>query len=227
MRIGLVLAAAGLGTRLKAAEPKAFLRLLDQTLVDRSLAPFLLRDDLAAAAVAVPDPAAAADLLGHMDPRVRFVQGGADRQASVAAGLAAIGQVDLILVHDAARPLVEEGTIAAVIEAAGRFGAAVPALPIHDTVKEAGPDGRVLGTPPRAALVLAQTPQGFRADLLRRAHADAQARGIRATDDASLVERLGEPVVLVPGRRSNLKITTREDLLIAEAILAARAQPPR
>lgn len=227
MRIGLVLAAAGLGTRLKAAEPKAFLRLLDSTLIDRALAPFLLRDDLAAAAVAVPDPAAAADLLGHMDPRVRFVQGGPDRQASVAAGLAALAQVDLILVHDAARPLVDDATVAAVIDAASKFGAAVPALPIHDTVKEVGADGRVLGTPARGALVLAQTPQGFRADLLRRAHAEAQAQGVRATDDAALVERLGEPVVLVPGRRSNLKITTREDVMIAEAILAARAQPPR
>jgi 2-C-methyl-D-erythritol 4-phosphate cytidylyltransferase len=227
LRIGLVLAAAGLGTRLKSAEPKAFLRLGDQTLIDRALAPFLLRDDLAAAAVAVPDPAFAADLLRHLDPRVRFVQGGEDRQASVAAGLAVLGDVDLILVHDAARPLVEEATIAAVIEAAGRSGAAVPALPIHDTVKEVGAEGRVKGTPPRAALVLAQTPQGFRADLLRRAHAEAQAAGVRATDDASLVERLGEPVLVVPGRRSNLKITTREDLLIAEAILQARAQPPK
>ena len=227
MRIGLVLAAAGLGTRLKMTEPKAFLRLLDKSLIDRALAPFLLRDDLAAAAVAVADPAIAADLLGHMDPRVRLVPGGADRQASVAAGLAALGEVDLILVHDAARPLVDDAIVAAVIDAAGQFGAAVPALPIHDTVKEVGADGRVKGTPARGALVLAQTPQGFRADLLRRAHAEAQAAGIRATDDAGLVERLGEPVVLVPGRRSNLKITTREDLVIAEAILAARAQPPK
>ena len=227
MRIGLVLAAAGLGTRLKAAEPKAFLRLLDQSLLDRALAPFLLRDDLAAAAVAVPDPAVAADLLRHMDPRVRFVKGGEDRQASVQAGLAVLAEVDLILVHDAARPLVEDAVISAVIEAAAKHGAAVPALPIHDTVKEIAPDGRVQGTPPRAALVLAQTPQGFRADLLRRAHAEAAAAGVRGTDDASLVERLGAPVVVVPGRRSNLKITTREDLAIAEAILQARAQPPK
>jgi 2-C-methyl-D-erythritol 4-phosphate cytidylyltransferase len=227
LRIGLVLAAAGLGTRLKSAEPKAFVRLGDQSLIDRALAPFLLRDDLAAAAVAVPDPAVAADLLRHLDPRVRFVQGGADRQASVAAGLAVLGDVDLILVHDAARPLVEEATIAAVIEAAVKSGAAVPAVPAHDTIKEIGAEGRVKGTLQRAALVLVQTPQGFRADLLRRAHADAEAAGVRATDDASLVERLGEPVVVVPGRRSNLKITTREDVLIAEAILAARAQPPQ
>jgi len=227
LRIGLVLAAAGLGTRMKSSEPKAFLRLQDATFVDRALAPFLLRDDLAAVAVAVPDPAVAADLLGRMDPRVRLVQGGADRQASVAAGLAVLGEVDLILVHDAARPLVEEATVAAVIEAAAKHGAAVPALPIHDTVKEAGAEGRVRDTPPRGALVLAQTPQGFRADLLRRAHAEAQAAGVRATDDAALVERLGEPVVLIPGRRSNFKITTREDLLIAEAILMARAQPPK
>jgi 2-C-methyl-D-erythritol 4-phosphate cytidylyltransferase len=226
LRIGLVLAAAGLGTRLKSAEPKAFLRLGDQTLVDRALAPFLLRDDLAAAAVAVPDPALAADLLRHLDPRVRFVKGGEDRQASVRAGLDALGDVDLILVHDAARPLVEEGIIAAVIEAAAKVGAAVPAVPVHDTIKEIGAEGRVKGTPPRSALVLAQTPQGFRADLLRRAHAEAEASGVRGTDDASLVERLGEPVVVVPGRRSNLKITTREDVIIAEAILAART-PPR
>jgi 2-C-methyl-D-erythritol 4-phosphate cytidylyltransferase len=227
LRIGLVLAAAGLGTRLKTSEPKAFLRLLDQSLVDRALGPFLARDDIAAAVVAVPDPALAADLVRQLDPRVRFVKGGEDRQASVAAGLAALGEVDLILVHDAARPLVEDATIAAVIEAAAKSGAAVPALPIHDTVKEVGAEGRVKATPPRAALVLAQTPQGFRADLLRRAHAEAQAAGVRATDDAALVERLGEPVVLVPGRRSNLKITTREDLLIAEAILQARAQPAK
>jgi 2-C-methyl-D-erythritol 4-phosphate cytidylyltransferase len=155
------------------------------------------------------------------------VLGGQDRQASVAAGLAALGEVDLILVHDAARPLVEEGTIAAVIEAAAKNGAAVPAVPAHDTIKEIGAEGRIKGTLQRAALVLVQTPQGFRADLLRRAHAEALAAGVRATDDAALVERLGEPVVAVPGRRSNLKITTREDVLIAEAILAARAQPPK
>jgi 2-C-methyl-D-erythritol 4-phosphate cytidylyltransferase len=221
VRIGIVVAAAGRGTRVGANVPKAFLPLAGLPLLAHALRPFLRFPGVVRVAVVVPDPALAAGVPGCDDPRTVLVRGGAERQDSVAAGIAALGEVDLILVHDAARPLVGEDTIRAVAEAAVLYGAAVPILPVPDTVKELDGAGFVAGSPSRDCLGLAQTPQGFRAELLRRAHARASADGFRGTDEASLVERLGERVSAVPGSPRNFKITDALDLRRAEDLLHA------
>jgi 2-C-methyl-D-erythritol 4-phosphate cytidylyltransferase len=144
------------------------------------------------------------------------VKGGATRSASVRAGLAAVPEhVDIVVVHDAVRPLATASLFDAVI-AAVRAGAdaAIPGVAVTDTIKRVDGD-RVVETVDRAELVAVQTPQAFRADVLRKAHAE----GGDATDDAALVEALGGRVVFVPGERANIKITTPDDLRIAEAFL--------
>lgn len=218
-----MIAAAGSGTRLGAGRPKALLRLGGDTLLGHSLRAFLGHPSIGPVAVAVPDPGEALAALGPLDPRVRLVAGGASRQASVRAALLALPEVDLILVHDAARPFVARTIIDAVIGAASRHGAAVPVVDVPDTVKRLAAGGLVRGTVPRDDLVLAQTPQGFRADLLRRAHAAAEGAEPEGTDDAVLVERIGAAVAVVPGSRINLKITAPEDLRLAEAVLRSGA----
>jgi 2-C-methyl-D-erythritol 4-phosphate cytidylyltransferase len=149
------------------------------------------------------------------------VTGGATRQDSVRAALSALpSEADIVLVHDAARPLAPVTLIEAVA-AAVRAGAAavVPGLPVDDTVKRVDSTGWVIETPPRALLRAIQTPQGFTRELLERAH---QLPGSEATDDAALVELLGEPVLVIPGSPDAFKITRPEDLARAEALLAAR-----
>ncbi|ESU49234.1 bifunctional enzyme ispD/ispF [Streptomyces sp. HCCB10043] len=158
------------------------------------------------------------------------VPGGETRQESVRLGLEALPEdVAVVLVHDAARPLVPVDTVDAVA-AAVRDGApaVVPALPLADTVKEVEPAATpgepepVLTTPVRARLRAVQTPQGFDRETLERAHAEVAVDGEGATDDAGMVERLGRPVVVVPGHEEAFKVTRPLDLVLAEAVLARR-----
>jgi 2-C-methyl-D-erythritol 4-phosphate cytidylyltransferase len=157
------------------------------------------------------------------------VPGGDTRQESVRLGIDALPEdISVVLVHDAARPLVPVDTVDAVIEAV-RDGApaVVPALPLADTVKEVEPGAPgepepVLGTPVRARLRAVQTPQGFDRDTLVRAHGAVAVSGEGATDDAGMVEQLGAPVVVVPGHEEAFKVTRPLDLVLAEAVLARR-----
>ena len=159
-------------------------------------------------------------LLAPLDLPLRLAPAGKERQQSVANGLAEVdADCAIVAVHDAARPLVRREHVEGCIDAARATGAAILATPVPDTVKRVG-DGRIVATVDRADLWLAQTPQAFAVDVLRRAHAEAPANLV-ATDDAALVERLGMPVAIVPGDPTNRKITTREDLAWAEATLAA------
>ncbi len=148
------------------------------------------------------------------------VRGGEMRQDSVANGVEALDPADddIVLVHDGARPLVTQDLIERVLEAARTTGAAIPGLPLEDTIKEAEA-GRVVRTVPRERLVRVQTPQGFSAGLLRRALDAAKTAGLAATDEAALLESLGLPVTIVPGDPRNLKITSPLDLTAAEAYL--------
>ncbi len=123
------------------------------------------------------------------------------------------------MIHDAARPFVTPAIIDRVLDAARRHGAALAAVPVHDTVKSSTRAGRVLKTVDRRGLWLAQTPQAFRADLLREAHRRAVAAGHRGTDESALIESMGHPVHLVPGSPLNFKITTREDLALARSLV--------
>lgn len=156
--------------------------------------------------------------------RIQFVEGGEHRQNSVANALALIAAEpsDLVLVHDAVRPLVTPEIIAEVIEAAQKHGAAIAGLPAVDTVKQVDrtSDGAVIkATIPRASIVMAQTPQGFRYDLLKRVFDEAAADGFLGTDEASLVERAGHAVAVVMGSSQNLKITAPADMELAEFYL--------
>jgi 2-C-methyl-D-erythritol 4-phosphate cytidylyltransferase len=160
------------------------------------------------------------------------VAGGSERQESVARGLAAVPRtVQWILVHDGVRPCITPGLVRQVVEATRAHGAAVAALPVAETLKR-GAEGWVKETVPRDGLWAIQTPQGFRAELLRDAHRRASVDGVQGTDDAALVERLGAPVRLVPGLPGNVKITRPEDLPLARRLLspaprARGAQRPR
>lgn len=146
-----------------------------------------------------------------------IVPGGARRQDSVRAGLDALGACDYVAVHDGARPLVTPQLIADAVAASRETGASCLAIPVPDTVKEVA-DGAIVRTLDRSKLMLAQTPQAFRYDLLVKAHGQAT----NATDDASMVEALGVHVRVVPGSPRNIKVTTVDDLALAQALLGAR-----
>ncbi len=154
----------------------------------------------------------------------KIVAGGEHRQDSVRHALAEVDEeTEIVVVHDAVRPFLTERMVWDVIEVAAKHGAAIVAIPMRDTVKQMGADGVVQQTVDRRHLWLAQTPQAFRRDWLEEAHRKAQLEGIQATDDAHLVELLGRRVAVVEGSGENIKVTRPEDMLIAEAILAARS----
>jgi 2-C-methyl-D-erythritol 4-phosphate cytidylyltransferase len=219
MRTAAIIVAAGRGRRMDSLLPKVFLPLAGRTVLARSVGTFLRHPGIDRVVVAVADEPAARRALADDAGRVRLVAGGERRQDSVLNGLHAAGEVDIVLVHDAARPLVEPSLIDAIIAAAAEFGAAVPITPVAATVKRLSGDGFVLTTVPREDLGLAQTPQGFQTRLLRRAF-DSISAGQQATDDAALVERLGVRVRAVDGSPRNIKITVPADLELAEALLA-------
>lgn len=175
---------------------------------------------------AVGDLLRASDIAGVVLPesRVVVVAGGSTRQASVGAALAAIpAEIRWVLVHDAARPLVPASVVASVRTAlAAGAPAVIPALPVVDTIKSVDPAGAITATVDRSSLRVAQTPQGFERDLLVRALEKSAGRGDEVTDDAAAVAAMGVPVLTVPGDGRGLKITTPADLIVAEALLAAR-----
>ncbi|MCA0155885.1 2-C-methyl-D-erythritol 4-phosphate cytidylyltransferase [Tsukamurella sp. M9C] len=215
MTVVALVPAAGQGTRLGLNIPKAFVTLKDRSLLERAVNGLLASGAVDEVVVMVPPDMI--ERARELVPRARVVVGGAERTDSVRAGLAAAGSADLVLVHDAARPLTPGPMIERVV-AALRAGASavIPVLPVADTIKRVGPDGAVEATVDRADLRAVQTPQGFTAAALRAAY-DA-APGELATDDAGLVERAGGTVVTVPGDPLALKITTAFDLRVAEVL---------
>ena len=206
--------AAGSGERLGASRPKAFVVLAGRPMLEWSL------DALRAAGiervvVALPP--------GEQAPEGCIgVQGGATRSESVRRALREAGEVDAIVVHDAARPLVTPELFGATLDALRDAEAAIAAAPVTDTVKEAGPDHRVVATLDRSRLWAIQTPQAFRREALERALDVDDATLAAATDDAWLVERTGGRVVVVPGPPANFKVTTPHDLHVAELLLTTR-----
>ncbi len=228
MHVTAIVPAAGGGTRFSAPVPKQYLPLLGVPILARTLQALLASgvDRLILVVAPQHEARCRAEILTPYGLAVdAVVPGGADRQASVFAGLREAGEAgDIVLVHDGARPLVTSDIIRAAAAAALAAGAAVVAVPVTDTIKVAGPDQLVRETPLRGRLWAAQTPQAFRIGLFREAHERALRDGYRGTDDSVLVERLGHPVQLVPGSPENLKITTPADLALAEQILRARGR---
>jgi 2-C-methyl-D-erythritol 4-phosphate cytidylyltransferase len=219
--IAALIPAGGSGTRLGLSTPKQFLRIGGVPILAVTVRRFATHPRITSVIVAAPPALVArAQRLLSRDGRrasLAVVAGGAERQDSVARALATVGPaVEIVVVHDAVRPFVSRSLIDAVVDAAIETGAAICALPIADTVKRVRGD-LVEATVDRSTLVAVQTPQAFRADLLREAHDKAKRDGVTGTDDAMLVERLGHPVRVVRGIATNVKITTPDDLRRARA----------
>lgn len=213
-----IVTAAGSGERLGAGIPKAYVQLCGRTMVERAVEGLLASGVVDRVVVAVPSDRVeqTTALLGD---RAGVVSGGAERHETVRLALDHIGEPDFVLVHDAARPLTPVEQIRRVVAGlSDGQRAVIPVLPVVDTIKAVDANGVVLGTPERSGLRAVQTPQGFTADLLRRAY---QRAGIAAavTDDASLVENLGTPVHTVAGDPLAFKVTTPLDLQLAQAVL--------
>ncbi len=235
MKVIVIIPAAGLGTRMS---PKsASLKSKSKQFFDLQGTPILVHTLRKFAECAAVDEIVVAlrgnDAAGFQkqieqekfDKPIRIVEGGEHRQNSVANALAALKAADddIVLVHDAVRPFVDQETIVGVIEAVKKYAAAIAGVPAVDTVKQVDrtADGAVvIATVPRERMVLAQTPQGFRFALLKKAFDEATADGFLGTDEASLIERSGAPVHVVMGSPRNLKITTPGDLELAEFFLS-------
>jgi 2-C-methyl-D-erythritol 4-phosphate cytidylyltransferase len=239
MKVFVIIPAAGLGTRMTSAAPgkrtkpvatKQFTELDGVPVLVRTLAKFASSPDVSEIYVALraseiePFRKRLHDFPEIVAKNPVLVEGGEQRQGSVGNALAQISAApgDIVLVHDAVRPFVTHEMIREVIQAAERYGAAIAGVPAVDTVKqvERTSEGAVIkATIPRQQVVLAQTPQGFRYEVLKKAFDEATADGFAGTDEASLVERSGHPVMVVMGASSNIKITTPADFELAEFYL--------
>ena len=229
MFVSAIVAAGGRGVRFGADRPKQFLDLGGQTILETTIQALAASDRIDEIIVAVPeDHLESANTWRGSSKPTRFVAGGGRRQDSVANAFANSSRdADLIVIHDAARPFVTGDLVARTIDAAAAHGAAIAAIPVHDTVKQtAGPDSDgsrpIRATIPRDTIFLAQTPQAFRRDVLARAI--EEGRSFDATDEAMLVERLGLPVHVIEGDPRNIKITTPEDLDAVRSAEARRAK---
>ena len=231
LKTAILVVAAGRGSRVGGPLPKQYLPLAGRSLLAHTLRALLSADDEASVLV-VTHPAdrdlyaaALIDLAPAMLTRVHpTVPGGASRQESVHAGLAALAALpappDLVLIHDGARPFPSTGLIARAKAAAAANGAAVPGFLVTDTIKEVDGTGRVVATPSRAALRAVQTPQAFRFKLIYDAHVAAAAAGaVELTDDAAIAEWSGHAVHIFEGDPGNMKVTSPEDVMVAEARL--------
>ena len=229
-KVGVVVPAAGFGSRMGSATPKQYLTLAGKPILVHTLAAVLACPEIAAVVVAV-----AADQLDHLATlldqhfsatdraKILVTTGGATRQLSVRAGIQALPPaIDTILVHDAARPLITPERIKACIEAIHQHGAAIVAVPVNDTLKLARPDMVIGKTIDRTHLFRAQTPQGASKALFAKAYAQADRDGFAGTDEASLLEHAGIEVVIVSGEESNIKITRPDDLKIARRLLGEK-----
>jgi 2-C-methyl-D-erythritol 4-phosphate cytidylyltransferase len=247
MKVGAIVLAAGQGERLGAGEPKAFVMLAGRPLFMHSFERFFEAASIVALTIpkgyvqqAVATIARRYPSLKHTSPGddergvltgaggplegkdVRVILGGKERQDSVERGLKALGACGLVVVHDAARPLVTPRIIERILKVASDVGGAIVAVPASDTIKRVK-NGMIEGTLDRKTLWNAQTPQAFRGDLLRRAFARARDRKTRGTDCASLVEKLKKPIAVLEPDGPNLKVTSPEDLAVAERLIAAGA----
>jgi 2-C-methyl-D-erythritol 4-phosphate cytidylyltransferase len=233
MQVAAIIAAGGRGVRFGADRPKQFFDIGGRSILELSVAALAASDRIQEIVVALPKDhvdSGAKALRQALGRPISVVAGGARRQDSVANAFAkASKDADIVLIHDAARPFVTRDVIDRAINGAERHGAAIAAIGVRDTVKQAGDasaDGSRLirATIPRDSVFLAQTPQAFRRDILARAL--DEGKDVDATDEAMLVERLGVPVHVVEGDERNVKITTADDLAKAKIVWRASLEPP-
>jgi len=224
--ISVIIPAAGSGKRMhNKSIPKAFMLLAGQPLLTRSLNKFILLPAIKEIIIAVSreNMARAARLVSKYKaklPEIKLVKGGKERCDSVANALKIINPASrIILIHDAARPLVKKEDIIRLVKAVRKNGAAILAVPVVDTIKRVNSNGQIKETLPRQELWAAQTPQGFKRDIIMKAYNRLLKRSKTITDDASLVEHIDYPVRIVPGSYTNLKITTPADKIFAQKLL--------
>ena len=227
MKASAIIVAAGSGVRLGSNVPKAFVKIAGRTMLSYSLATVRQINSIEELVITVPEGfenAARAEVTSAgLSIPVKITVGGIERQDSVRIALELTSaESDLVIVHDAARPLATPAIFEACLGAASRAGAAIAAIPVSDTLKRVA-DSTITETIARAGLWQAQTPQAFRRAILVAAHQRAVREKIAATDDADLVERTGARVEAVEASTSNIKITTPADLAIVEAITAAQS----
>ncbi len=232
MKVAAIIPAAGLGARMGESTPKQYLSLAGKPILAHTLAVFEAAPEVREVTLVVH-----ADEMEQCQERViapfafkkvlRLVPGGKERQDSVYNALKVLHEderLEFILVHDGVRPFVRPADISRVLRAARRHGAAILGWPAQDTLKRVNSKGEVVETLDRRHIWQIQTPQAFQARLLWRAFVEAYGRGLYGTDEAALVEALPHPVVVVPGSPFNLKITTPEDLSLAEALCARQGK---
>jgi 2-C-methyl-D-erythritol 4-phosphate cytidylyltransferase len=224
--VGVVIVAGGAGTRAGGAEPKQLRWIAGKPMLLHSVDIFMARPDVVSVVCVLP-----AEYAGDPPPwlfqcdveRLMIAPGGHTRTESVANGLDDLpDEARIVLVHDAARPFVDDATISRVTASVREGQAAIAALPVVDALKEADDTGHIVRTLAREGLWRAQTPQGFSREVIVRAHREARATGITATDDAALCERLGVSVAVVRGSERAMKITEEEDFARAEALVGWR-----
>ena len=223
--VAVVLLAGGSGSRMKADRPKQFLELRGKPVLEHSIDLLLGVQQMICLVLVIAEEFRSLDFVvaaAARDSRLTFADPGKERQDSVSNGLDAVPpECTIVAVHDAARPLVTLDAVHTCISDGAEHGAAVLAVPMKATVKE-GADGFVKRTLDRSKLWEIQTPQVIRPQLLRDGFAKVRAEGLEVTDDVSIVEQLGAPVKLTMGEYTNLKLTTPEDMVIADQILAGR-----
>lgn len=225
MFVSAIIAAGGRGLRFGGSSPKQLLTLGGRPILARSVDAFVACDVISEIVVALPADLAAAppSYLQQRGKPVTVVSGGDERRTSVANAFARVSErAEIVVIHDAARPLVSADLIRRTVAAASETGAAIAALRAHDTVKQTNGAGAITATLPRERIYLAQTPQAFRVPVLR----DALRLVGEATDEAMLAERAGHTVRVVDGDPRNLKITTPDDLMMAEHLTTGSAQAP-
>ncbi len=230
-KVAVLIAAAGSGSRFGGKTPKQFMEIDGRAVFLRTIEKFAERDDVCEIIIAIPEDYQElfeikwAAKLGFYG--VKTVLGGTQRHQTIANMLAAVSpQAELIAIHDAARPCITSKQIDEVFAAAAKYQAAILAAPIVGTIKIANGDLQISETVDRNKFWQAQTPQVFKAELIRQAYQNPDKIGGHITDDAQLVESLGIAVQIVPGDQANIKITTKVDLDIAQAILKSQQPKP-
>jgi 2-C-methyl-D-erythritol 4-phosphate cytidylyltransferase len=230
-RVAVVLA-AGEGRRVGAETAKSYLPIAGRPLVMRTLdRVFAARTVESVVLVVAAGEVKRCESMLRSDPALKnrrwlLQAGGPTRQQSARRGLECVGSdCDLVIIHDGARPFVSPGLIERCVKTAADKDAVVVGLPVRDTIKVVSPERWIQSTPERSALWEIQTPQVFKRDLLVEAHARAEREGIQVTDDAMLVERIGSPVYVLEGERTNIKITVPEDVWLAEMLIRSGRVP--